>query len=58
LRREFMDKLVDFDQWHIDSQILDAIEVESAPSQPSLKARMDSIKKEVNPNAPPKAEPK
>ncbi len=58
LRREFMDKLVDFDQWHIDSQILDAIGVESAPSQPSLKARMDSIKKEVNPNAPPKAEPK
>ncbi len=58
LRNEFMDNLVDFEQWHIESRLLDEVQVETLPDGTQMKARMESIRKEVDPQAPPRAEPK
>ncbi len=52
-RKQFMEGLVDFDRWHVDSQVLDRVVVESVPSRTDVRARVDSIRKE----APPKEAP-
>jgi peptidyl-prolyl cis-trans isomerase C len=58
MRREFMAGLVDFEQWHIESRLLDEVPVDAMPDGTEMKARMESIRKVTDPNAPPKAEPK
>ena len=58
MRNEFMESLVDFEQWHIESRLLEKVEVETLPDGTQMKARMESIRKVVDPNAPPRAEPK
>jgi peptidyl-prolyl cis-trans isomerase C len=58
MRKEFMAGLVDFEQWHIESRLLDEVAVDAMPDGTEMKARMESIRKVTDPNAPPKAEPK
>ncbi len=57
-RKEFMAGLVDFEEWHIEARLLDEVQVDAMPNSTDMKARMESIRKVVDPNAPPRAEPK
>ena len=44
LRKQFMKKLLNIDDWHIETQVLDTVTVDSAPSRVDVNARVKSIK--------------
>lgn len=44
-RREFMENVVDFDQWHFETRVLQQINVEGDPNSHDVQDRVDSIRK-------------
>ena len=48
LRKQFMKELLNIDDWHIETQVLDTVTVDSVPAQVDINARVKSIEKSTS----------